>query len=171
MEWVSVKDKLPEIDDQVIVSDGVGVCVACYDPDDDCWIYGDAPCLNSLPTHWMPLPEPPSVSRATESNSAVAEIDHAIHCLAIQVPESVYDDVKAKWDTAKAMLTLATESNGGRQGISQQPLCADGATPKFPSLKDVHEQCVNDGDPSAYKLGVDNAYAVIADRLGNFTKR
>jgi hypothetical protein len=29
---------------------------------------------------------------------AIAEMDKAIRCLAIQVPESVYDDVKRLWD-------------------------------------------------------------------------
>jgi hypothetical protein len=33
---------------------------------------------------------------------AIAEMDKAVRCLAIQVPESVYDDVKRRWDAVVA---------------------------------------------------------------------
>ena len=58
-KWISVEDRLPSREDQVQVSDGIGVCVACYEPDDENWYYGDAPELINAVTHWMPLSEPP----------------------------------------------------------------------------------------------------------------
>lgn len=47
----------------------------------------------------------PAKASATPHNTgmdAIAEMDKAVLCLAIQVPESVYDDVKRKWDAVVA---------------------------------------------------------------------
>lgn len=44
---------------------------------------------------------PGSASPNTGMN-AIAEMDKAVRCLAIQVPESVYDDVKRRWDAVVA---------------------------------------------------------------------
>ncbi len=72
MEWISVKDRLPEKYERVLVSDGKNVCYhqkqsgfnfkgsegedlyggACYDPGFDCKIFENV-------THWRPLPQPP----------------------------------------------------------------------------------------------------------------
>jgi len=44
-------------------------------------------------------------SAGTPNNTgrdAIAEMDKAVRCLAIQVPESVYDDVKRRWDAVLA---------------------------------------------------------------------
>lgn len=62
-EWVSVKDRLPEVGGEYIVYDYINESVShdywqMFDgfgaPFDSFWIhYGD------LVTHWMPLPPPP----------------------------------------------------------------------------------------------------------------
>lgn len=67
LRWVSVKDKLPEVDKQVLAyglepsnihDDGLPYKTAIYDGED--WI-SDHFCESSFVevTHWMPLPEPP----------------------------------------------------------------------------------------------------------------
>jgi hypothetical protein len=77
-EWISVKEKLPEIDpkgyssENVLVYDSEGFLVACVNfyPARGCrkedlytWseqCTGCGCCARSLnPTHWMPLPVPP----------------------------------------------------------------------------------------------------------------
>jgi hypothetical protein len=64
--WISVKDRLPEPDVIVLVTDGenvdVSLCQLTYcgdDPNEKTWFnrfyfghFGNV-------THWMPLPEPP----------------------------------------------------------------------------------------------------------------
>jgi hypothetical protein len=57
-EWISVKDRLPEQDEEVLVVDSRGdVALQSHD---DCWGWEIAGCLPLLePTHWMPLPDPP----------------------------------------------------------------------------------------------------------------
>ena len=61
MEWISVKDKLPEKRKRVLASDGELVVVAWIGKVLNMWegwqcidneYFGDV-------THWMPLPEPP----------------------------------------------------------------------------------------------------------------
>lgn len=63
MEWISVKDRLPEIkkhgfSEWVLASTGhVQVEIARYDHDYNKW------SPNPLKfTHWMPLPEPPKIN-------------------------------------------------------------------------------------------------------------
>jgi len=63
MEWISVKDRLPEGDDTVIVYCGRGYGLAKYTSLTSMWHiqlfldewYKARGCV----THWMPLPEPP----------------------------------------------------------------------------------------------------------------
>jgi hypothetical protein len=65
MEWISVKDQLPEIDQKVLVwnikfPDPEFLDIGYYDPDscpDTCWRCEEY--MSIEPTHWMPLPEPP----------------------------------------------------------------------------------------------------------------
>ena len=62
-EWISIKDRLPETGDEVILLDtSVGNHIVVFLCPDNSW-----ECVNSgdeLPewwdeSHWMPLPEPP----------------------------------------------------------------------------------------------------------------
>lgn len=67
MHWISVKDKLPPIDVEVIgfypksdkFNQATLICV--YIGNDLWWCAcrGDDPVELSMPTHWMPLPELP----------------------------------------------------------------------------------------------------------------
>ena len=61
MNWISVKDRLPDNSgDYLIVSDG-GVYVDRYVSDYMIFMYPDQNNEQDLHvTHWMPLPEPPS---------------------------------------------------------------------------------------------------------------
>ena len=67
MEWISVKDRLPEnktgnpheLTDDVLVYIKEGVVGICeYYPKDNKWFFDD---IEFEVTHWMPLPEPPKV--------------------------------------------------------------------------------------------------------------
>jgi hypothetical protein len=57
--WVSVKDRLPESGRDVLTYvKGFSAAIGCYiTSSNEWWIYGSH--CPSLPTHWMPLPEPP----------------------------------------------------------------------------------------------------------------
>lgn len=56
MTWISVKDRLPENENPVLVFDGDYFEVAYWDGD----MWADESCDKfPYPTHWMPLPEPP----------------------------------------------------------------------------------------------------------------
>lgn len=57
-QWVSVKERLPEIGDHVLVSNGGFVCESFLDKEGE-WQRGGARLFFMKPTHWMPLPEPP----------------------------------------------------------------------------------------------------------------
>jgi len=64
-EWISVKDRLPQEDDPVLVWDIASpysefVDIGYYDPHsapDTGWRCNEY--MNRSVTHWMPLPEPP----------------------------------------------------------------------------------------------------------------
>jgi hypothetical protein len=65
--WISVRDKLPVTDDEVLVVgdgwDGMNWWRIYYMDDDGQWFTIDGDAVNDLSaqkiTHWMPLPEPP----------------------------------------------------------------------------------------------------------------
>lgn len=69
MEWISVKDKLPEENVYVLGLNKEGsfyiVCYCTTNKDRynyDGWEYNLCPCCDFVDgkfTHWMPLPEPP----------------------------------------------------------------------------------------------------------------
>lgn len=76
MEWISVKDRLPENDEDVLVYhwDDRHICVGCFDESrvsfyiesDGTKFYTDCGWETDIPwaqkgqvTHWMPLPEAP----------------------------------------------------------------------------------------------------------------
>ena len=55
--WVSVKERLPEDADVVLIAFGGGVSIACYGGDWRHPVYPMSPLLSV--THWMPLPAAP----------------------------------------------------------------------------------------------------------------
>jgi len=57
MEWISIKDKLPEINEEVLVMDRDFMDFAYYNSEGQ-WIDREFIDLDDV-THWMPLPEPP----------------------------------------------------------------------------------------------------------------
>lgn len=67
-EWISVKDRVPEIDKDVLVFDSnTKQCSVRYrlnefypdcDEENNKYAWNDQGIINSV-THWMPLPEPP----------------------------------------------------------------------------------------------------------------
>ena len=61
MEWIKVKDRLPEFNEEVLAytPDGA-IWMADYDPEDDGWKTTDNYQLLEDVTHWMPLPDPPA---------------------------------------------------------------------------------------------------------------
>jgi len=59
MEWLSVKDILPESFSKVLVTDGNRVGIGYYDICD--WVGSDEP--NMLPIFWMQLPNPPNIGK------------------------------------------------------------------------------------------------------------
>ena len=69
MKWISVKDRLPELTEKVLVAGNWGVDVAFCRPDGNFyWEYnGYARLYENRAdgvTHWMPLPPSPSSSNS-----------------------------------------------------------------------------------------------------------
>jgi len=59
-EWISVKDRLPEIWKDYLVTDGGACMVAEFMIESQEWnFFGISWWSNGHVTHWMPLPEPP----------------------------------------------------------------------------------------------------------------
>lgn len=67
MDWISVKDRLPEDDATYLVygRNGYGIVFAVYYSDGE-WLtwdewntWDDLTNITRFVTHWMPLPEPP----------------------------------------------------------------------------------------------------------------
>jgi len=62
MDWVSVKDELPEHDALVLVTDGEHVTIAEWYQEDGWSLSREDRAIgisSSTITHWMPLPAPP----------------------------------------------------------------------------------------------------------------
>lgn len=59
MNWISVKDRLPERDVRVLGIDRLKV-IEIVSLDEDGFFMTDE-CFLKRITHWMPLPEPPEV--------------------------------------------------------------------------------------------------------------
>ena len=60
-DWISVKDRLPEVAESVLVTDGLQICIAFIQRENkrftqvNTWDDG----IHESVTHWMPLPEAP----------------------------------------------------------------------------------------------------------------
>jgi len=61
MKWISVKERLPEMDKVVLVSNGILVYPSHRGISDEgyCWYNWGGISEKEDVTHWMPLPEPP----------------------------------------------------------------------------------------------------------------
>jgi hypothetical protein len=78
MTWISIDERLPELDIPVWLACGDNLFIGCRNDDGDGWLwcncYGsmywdktkwssfDADADDYLPTHWMPLPTPPNLN-------------------------------------------------------------------------------------------------------------
>jgi len=65
-QWISVDDRLPEGDGEVLVWDGEDIH-ACFRSGQGDFLSGVGSLLVTSVTHWMPLPEPPTKT-TTPSN-------------------------------------------------------------------------------------------------------
>lgn len=59
-KWVSVKDRLPDIGEHVIVTNGGFVCESFLDRFQK-WQRGGVDMFFMTPTHWTPFPDPPHI--------------------------------------------------------------------------------------------------------------
>lgn len=61
MDWISVKDRMPEDDATYLVygRNGYGIVFAVYYGDGEWLTCDDLTNITRFVTHWMPLPEPP----------------------------------------------------------------------------------------------------------------
>ena len=61
MEWISVKDRLPEDGGDYLVTDGFACMVSAFRSKNNEWDFWNIKWWSSEQvTHWMPLPKPPS---------------------------------------------------------------------------------------------------------------
>lgn len=62
-EWISVKDKLPDLGEPVLIYSYPNIEIGCVDTDDtgeNVWYLQNVGLIDiGWYTHWMPLPEPP----------------------------------------------------------------------------------------------------------------
>ena len=73
MEWISVKDSLPEGDVEVLATNGKYMRVAHMEPsyeEERFWTYYDYMEWHSV-THWMPLPSLPIIYDPLHPDEAV----------------------------------------------------------------------------------------------------
>ena len=60
-KWISVEERLPEPDTDVLARRSIGIGVECYHKEDGGYWSWDEYCGKWRVTHWMLLPEPPEV--------------------------------------------------------------------------------------------------------------
>ncbi len=58
-EWISVKDRLPEDNKEVLIYCGSYHELGWYESDNKSWRSDFLGCCTDDITHWMPLPQPP----------------------------------------------------------------------------------------------------------------
>ena len=58
-EWISVKERLPEVEADILAYIGEGSFVVCWMTHDGYWQCPAYLMDKDDVTHWMPLPEPP----------------------------------------------------------------------------------------------------------------
>ena len=58
-EWISVKDRLPEEDKEVLAYNGAYVFIAAYTTNPTKYWYTISRSAMRTVTYWMPIPEPP----------------------------------------------------------------------------------------------------------------
>lgn len=62
--WISVKDRLPDVDENVLAYDSESGCIDMAYYRENKWVLMDLYEIEYLhPTHWMPLPDAPEVER------------------------------------------------------------------------------------------------------------
>ena len=72
-EWISVEDRLPEDNDEVLTFSLGEVFVTRYWKLTSQWLASDARATHlAKVTHWMPLPEPPKDQRVKEGDDVNA---------------------------------------------------------------------------------------------------
>ena len=58
-KWISVKERLPEVGEDVLAYLGKGIFETCWALKDGFWETRDSYLDTDAVTHWMPLPKPP----------------------------------------------------------------------------------------------------------------
>ena len=72
MEWISVKERLPESSKCVLLfSKNGGVAEGAWDESERCFVQWRWSAKNVKATHWMPLPEPPKADQQTQSDENI----------------------------------------------------------------------------------------------------
>lgn len=67
--WISVEDELPprenefHVSIEVLATDGEMIIKSFYDYDHECWVCFEGRWCFATVTHWIPLPQAPSVSQ------------------------------------------------------------------------------------------------------------
>lgn len=62
-QWISVKDRLPETIDDVIVCNEYGTVYSAWYNNNNMWVYALTDVIITCKiTHWMPMPKPPKES-------------------------------------------------------------------------------------------------------------